>query len=59
MVQKRLVLATLESLDGDRTRTAEALGISIRTLYNWLKEYQAEDGGEAPPEPASVGDGAN
>ncbi len=61
VVQKRLVLATLDSLDGDRTRTAEALGISIRTLYNWLKDYQAEDGGigEAQEEPATTpGDSA-
>ncbi len=42
VVQKRLVLATLDTFDGDRSRTAEALGISVRTLYNWLKEYQGD-----------------
>ncbi len=53
VVQKRLVLATLDTLGGDRTRTAEALGISVRTLYNWLKEYQAEDG-SFPDDPAAA-----
>ncbi len=61
VVQRRLVLATLESLDGDRAGTADALGISIRTLYNWLKEYQAEGGwGEGSGESvAPPGDSAN
>ena len=40
-VQRRLVLATLAEFGDDRARTAEALGISVRTLYNWLKEYEA------------------
>jgi DNA-binding NtrC family response regulator len=38
-VQRRVVLATLQELGLDRTKTADALGISVRTLYNWLKEY--------------------
>ncbi len=40
-VQRRLVLATMNEFNQDRSRTADALGISVRTLYNWLKEYQA------------------
>jgi transposase-like protein len=36
------VLATMNEFNQDRSRTAEALGISVRTLYNWLKEYQAQ-----------------
>ena len=39
-VERRLILATLEEL-GDKKRTAEALGISLKTLYNRLAVYQA------------------
>jgi DNA-binding NtrC family response regulator len=51
-VQRRVVLATLQELGLDRTKTADALGISVRTLYNWLKEY-----GE-PGDGRGVGGGA-
>ena len=61
-VQRRLVLATMNEFNQDRSRTAEALGISVRTLYNWLKEYQAlgvwtdpEKAEEPAPEPAASG----
>jgi len=37
--EKRLLLAALDSFGGDRKQTAEALGISTKTLYNRLKEY--------------------
>jgi DNA-binding NtrC family response regulator len=37
--ERDLIRITLEHHDGDRTRTAQALGISVRTLYNRLKEY--------------------
>jgi len=40
--EKRLILRTLERENGNRTRTAEALGISIRTLRNKLKQYREE-----------------
>lgn len=39
-VERRMVLATLEYYDQDKTRTAEALGISLKTLYNRLKVYR-------------------
>ncbi len=54
-VQRRLVLATMNEFDQDRSRTADALGISVRTLYNWLKEYQAQgawSGDDKAEEPA-------
>jgi len=35
----RLLLAALDSFGGDRKQTAEALGISTKTLYSRLKEY--------------------
>jgi len=39
-VEKHLILETLDSCDGNRTRAAEILGISSRTLRNKLKEYR-------------------
>jgi two-component system, NtrC family, response regulator HydG len=41
-VDRRLILATLERLGGNKKRTAEMLGISLKTLYNRLAEYQRE-----------------
>jgi len=43
-VERRLVLATLEELGGDKKRASEVLGISLKTLYNRLNVYQARDG---------------
>jgi DNA-binding NtrC family response regulator len=37
--ERRLILATLESFGGDKKRTAEVLKISIKKLYNRLREY--------------------
>jgi DNA-binding NtrC family response regulator len=37
--EKRLILATLEKLEGHKTRAAKVLGISLKTLYNRLHEY--------------------
>jgi DNA-binding NtrC family response regulator len=36
---KRLILATLEQCGGVKKRSAELLGISLKTLYNRLDEY--------------------
>lgn len=38
-VEREVVLATLERLGNHRDRTAQALGISPKTLYNRLKKY--------------------
>lgn len=38
-VEKRHILETLESHGWNKTRTAEALGISLRTLYARLREW--------------------
>jgi len=46
-LERRTILATLAENGGNRTRTAELLGISIRTLRNKLKEYAVE-GYEVP-----------
>jgi DNA-binding NtrC family response regulator len=44
-VERRLILATLEQLGGDKKRAAEILGISLKTLYNRLAVYAAAAGG--------------
>ena len=38
-VEKQLILATLDRFQGDKPRTAEALGVSLKTLYNRLNAY--------------------
>jgi len=38
-MEKNLICSTLQSVDGNRTRAASLLGISIRTLRNKLNEY--------------------
>jgi DNA-binding NtrC family response regulator len=37
--EKLLILKTLESTSNNKTRAAEILGISLKTLHNKLKEY--------------------
>lgn len=44
--EKRLIFETLRSTGDNRTKAAELLGISIRTLRNKLHEYGADDAGE-------------
>ncbi len=39
-VEKLLILKTLEEVGGNRTKAAQMLGISIRTLRNKLSEYR-------------------
>lgn len=56
-----LILATLRHFRHQKESTAAALGISLKTLYNRLKQYsatEAESGGHAEDESADpVGDG--
>jgi len=37
--EKLLILKTLEATSNNKTRAAEILGISLKTLHNKLKEY--------------------
>ncbi len=40
--QRKLILATLAHFEGHKERTAAALGVSLKTLYNRLKEYSED-----------------
>jgi two-component system response regulator AtoC len=40
-MERRLILATLEQLGGDKKKAAAVLGISLKTLYNRLSVYRA------------------
>jgi len=42
-MERQLIFQTLESCGGNRTRAAEALQISVRTLRNKLKEYREQE----------------
>ncbi len=48
-IEKRHILAALEHTKGNRTRAAELLQISIRTLRNKLNEYGYKTLGAAQP----------
>jgi DNA-binding NtrC family response regulator len=41
--ERRIILANLEHLGGDKKETAALLGISLKTLYNRLRDYRADD----------------
>jgi transcriptional regulator with PAS, ATPase and Fis domain len=45
--EKRLILRTLEHTRNNKTRAAEILGISLKTLHNKLKEYGSKELGIA------------
>jgi DNA-binding NtrC family response regulator len=40
--ERRLIVKTLESTHNNKTRAAEILGISLKTLHNKLKEYGSQ-----------------
>ena len=45
-VERDLILATLHQCNGRKERAARMLGVSVKTLYNRLKDYEAFE----PPE---------
>jgi len=46
--ERALILSTLEHTNGNKTRAAEILGISLKTLFNKLKEYGVSGKGGQP-----------
>jgi DNA-binding NtrC family response regulator len=46
--ERQLILATLEHFNQQKERTAAALGVSLKTLYNRLKEYSQDKADIAP-----------
>ncbi|MBZ5545689.1 MAG: sigma 54-interacting transcriptional regulator, partial [Acidobacteriia bacterium] len=40
--ERRLILETLSATQNNKTRAAEMLGISLKTLHNKLKEYETQ-----------------
>jgi DNA-binding NtrC family response regulator len=41
--ERRLILATLSHFAGSKVKTADTLGISLKTLYNRILEYRAQE----------------
>jgi DNA-binding NtrC family response regulator len=44
--ERLLILKTLEATNNNKTRAAEILGISLKTLHNKLKEYGSQSGAD-------------
>ena len=38
--EKKLIFVTLDASDGDKKKTADQLGVSLKTLYNKLNSYE-------------------
>jgi DNA-binding NtrC family response regulator len=43
-IERQVTLATLEHFDGHHQHTCDALGISVKTLYNWLRDWSLISG---------------
>jgi DNA-binding NtrC family response regulator len=41
--EKELILRTLDSVNGNKVRASEILGVSLKTLYNRLGKYRAHE----------------
>jgi DNA-binding NtrC family response regulator len=42
-VEHRLIMATLDAHAGNKRKTAEVLGVSLKTLYNRLNTYRVSE----------------
>ena len=40
-LERQMIYATLDHCDGNKRRCAQLLGISLKTLYNRLSDYQS------------------
>lgn len=52
-LEKKLIIETLEKMNNNRTKTAETLGISVRTLRNKLQEYKLSESPNDPEKPST------
>jgi transcriptional regulator with PAS, ATPase and Fis domain len=52
-MERRLIEVTLEHTSNNKTRAAEMLGISVKTLHNKLNRFRAADSGSSSVEPSS------
>ena len=48
--ERELIVQTLAATNQNKTRAAELLGISLKTLHNKLKEYEAGRNNASQPE---------
>jgi DNA-binding NtrC family response regulator len=48
-LERDVILSTLARLNGNRTHTAKALGITVRTIRNRLRKYRTAASQEPPP----------
>ena len=56
-IERRMLMKTLREFNGDKTRTARVLGVSVKTIYNRLARYQQREGSPAgSPARADYGD---
>jgi DNA-binding NtrC family response regulator len=46
-VERELIVKTIEFTGGNKTRAAEVLGVSLKTLYNRLERYERKEPAEA------------
>ncbi|MCA9241096.1 MAG: hypothetical protein KDA37_12890, partial [Planctomycetales bacterium] len=51
-IERHVILETLERHDGHRARTAQALGIGVRTLSGKLRDYGVPPGAKSLQEAA-------
>ncbi len=42
-IEEEVILQTMEKNNGDKPKTADELGIALKTLYNKLNQYQTQD----------------
>jgi DNA-binding NtrC family response regulator len=52
--EKQLIIKTLEATNNNKTRAAEILGISLKTLHNKLKEYGSAAAESVPQEDGAL-----
>jgi len=41
-IERRMILATLDEFEGDKKKVADVLQMSLKTLYNRLREYKTD-----------------